>query len=138
MKAITSQSLQKSGVIAILASAVLAAVAFLMPDDTAVNPAFVVAVAFVLALFGLFLVLRPHIPKKVAFIGAVVSYMALIVTTMVALNFNEEAVAMGGYAIGFVAFLAILSKLFLLLGVSHIVFPGKSSEIGNDNSHGES
>lgn len=128
MKSISPQQLQRTGFITIGASFVLALIGFVLPSDGLINPAFAVGIAFVLALFGLFLVLRPFVPQKMAFIGAVASYLALVATTIVALNYNEEAIALGSYAIGFVSFLAILAKLFLLLGVSHVVFPTKSSD----------
>jgi uncharacterized protein YjeT (DUF2065 family) len=122
---LSEQQLQRTGLIAILASGVLALLGYLLPKAALLNPAFVIGIAFVLALFGLFLVLRPYVQKKVAFIGAVASYVAMVASTVVALNFNDEAIALGGYAIIFIAFLAILAKLFLLLGVSHVVFPKK-------------
>lgn len=130
MITISEKKLQRSGYIAILASALMALLGFIVPSDSLINPAFIIAIAFVLALFGLFLVLRPHVPKKVAFIGAVASYGAMVATTIVALNYNDEVVALGNYAIGFISFLAILAKLFLLLGVSHIVVPFTKGESG--------
>jgi len=123
MKSISHQQLQRVGLIVIGASGVLAFLGYLLPKDGLINPAFAMGIAFVLALFGLFLILRPFVSKNVAFIGAVASYFALVTTTIVALNYNEEAIALGTYAIVFVSLLAILAKLFLLLGVSHIVFP---------------
>ncbi|MCC5925093.1 MAG: hypothetical protein JJU41_00915 [Bacteroidetes bacterium] len=123
---LSESHLQRSGLMAILASAIMALLGYLLPGDSLINPAFIVGIAFVLALFGLFAVLRPYVPKKLAFIGAVTSYIAMVASAIVALNYNDEVVALGGYAIGFISFLAILAKLFLLLGVSHVIFPGKA------------
>jgi len=107
----------------ILGALVLLALGILMPVPDIIQPVFLYGIATVLFIFGLAILLRPYVPKKAAYIATVVGYVTLTGFALFAAHDRDRLVEMGEWPIYTVGFLAIVFKLFLLLAVSHIVFP---------------
>jgi hypothetical protein len=123
MTNVSESMLYRAALGSILGALVLVALALMVPIPDLIQPVFLFGIATVLFIFGLAILLRPYVPKKTAYIATVIGYVTLTAFALFAANDSDRLVEMGEWPIYMVGFLALVFKLFLLLAVSHIVFP---------------
>jgi hypothetical protein len=123
MAKVSESMLYRAALGSILGALLLLVLGILLPVPDVIAPVFLFGIATVLFIFGLAILLRPYVSKKTAYIATVFGYVALTAVALFAAHDRDRLVEMGEWPIYVVGLLAIIFKLFLLLAVSHIVFP---------------
>lgn len=128
MKSISDSQMKRMGLLIMATALILTWIALRMPIQPIIEPVFVHGISFVLGLLGLFFLLRPYVSRTVSFVGAIASYLMLVGLSMFGVNNPELMAEWGGYGVIVVGILAGFAKVFLILGVSHILYPKKDLE----------